>query len=300
MGVGKKSINRKVIAQTPDMLAKDLYARLDSDFIKPELVDEWYKYMAELEPFICENFKQRDMGLVCDFTETINRVYTAVFPSEDVLRKVLSGAENALLFVHHASIWDLKKSPVGFYLMDASLLEMLRKKQISIYCLHTPLDNYSEYSTSKTLADALEIDVIKTFANYYGGLCGVIGKTKYKTINELQKKYSEAVGHETKLYQYGDSEILDGVVAVCAGGGNQDFVIQESVENNVRTMVTGITVKNELSATAHELAESNRINVIGGTHYSSEKFACMAMCKYFSKLGLPAEFIDDNPCYEDM
>jgi len=282
------------------MLAKEIYARLDSDFIKPEISDDWYRYMSELEPFICDNFKKRDMGLVCDFTETINRVYTAVFPSEKVLRKVLENADKAMLFLHHASIWDLKKSSVGFYLMDASLLEMLKKKNISLYCLHHPLDNYSEYSTSKTLADALDIDVIKPFANYSGAVCGVIGKTKCKTINELRDKYSKAVGHETKLYQYGDSEIQDNTVAVCAGGGNQVFVVEELIENKVKTLITGITLKNEHSAEAHALEQKNQINLIGGTHYSSEKFACIAMCKYFSKLGIPAEFIEDEPCFEDM
>ena len=282
------------------MLAKEIYTRLDSDFIKPEISDDWYRYMSELEPFICDNFKNRDMGLVCDFTETINRVYTAVFPSENVFRKVLENTDKAMLFLHHASIWDLKKSSVGFYLMDASLLEMLRKKNISLYCLHYPLDNYSDYSTSKTLADALNIDIIRPFANYSGAACGVIGKTKYKTVNELQRKYSEAVGHETKLYQYGDSKILNNMVAVCAGGGNQGFVIQELIENNIKALITGITLKNEHSAEAHELARSNQINLFGGTHYSSEKFACIAMCNYFSELGLPAEFIEDDPCYEDM
>jgi len=113
------------------MLAKEIYTRLDSDFIKPEISDDWYRYMSELEPFICDNFKNRDMGLVCDFTEIINRVYTAVFPSENVLRRVLENADNTMLFLHHASAWDLKKSPVGFYLMDASLLEMLKKKNYS-------------------------------------------------------------------------------------------------------------------------------------------------------------------------
>ncbi|GBU24382.1 hypothetical protein R83H12_01012 [Fibrobacteria bacterium R8-3-H12] len=282
------------------MLAKEIYAHLDSDFIKPEISDDWYRYMSELEPFICDNFKKLDMGLVCDFTETIDRVYTAVFPSEKVLRKVLENAEKAMLFLHHASAWDLKKSPVGFYLIDTASLEMLKEKNISLYCLHHPLDNYSQYSTSKTLADALDIEIIKPFAKYSGAVCGVIGKTKCKTVKELQSKYSEAVGHETKLYQYGSSEIQGNVVAVCAGGGNQVFVIEELIQNNIKTLITGITLKDEHSAEVHVLEQKNHINIIGGTHYSSEKFACIAMCKYFSKLGIPAEFIEDEPCFEDM
>jgi len=282
------------------MLAKAIYKNLDNYFIKHEITDDFYQYMTELAPFLCDNFKKSSIGLVCDFTETIDRVFTAVFPTEKVIRKILENTENAMLFTHHACNWDLKKSPIGFYNMDSFHLEKLRDKQISIYCLHHPLDNYSNYSTSKTLADALDIEVIRPFVNFSGAVCGIIGKTKYQTVNELQKKYSEAVGHETKLYQYGDNEIHNGVVAVVAGGGNQTFVLQDLIDNQINSLVTGVTLKNDVSAEAHELAEKNRINIFGGTHYSSEKFACIAMCKYFEKLGLPAEFIEDEPCFEDM
>lgn len=282
------------------MIAKDIYNHLDNDFIKSGLSDVWFKYMPELEPYFCNNFKSTNMGLVCDFTKTVDNVFTAVFPSGNILQKLLKNYENAMLFVHHPAIWDLRKSPKGFYNMDASLLGMLREKHISIYCIHTPLDNFSEYSTSKTLADVLNIEIEKPFVKYNGGLCGIIGKTKYKTVNELQKKYSEAVGHETKLYQYGDNEIKNNIVAVCAGGGNDIFVVEELIENNIKTLITGISLRNDRSAKTHELEKNNQINVLGGTHYSSEKFACIAMCKYFQRLGIPAEFIEDDPCYEDM
>jgi putative NIF3 family GTP cyclohydrolase 1 type 2 len=282
------------------MLAKEVYNRLEDDFIKAGISDNWYRNMSEIEPFLCENFKYRSMGLVCDFTETINHVYTAVFPTKKVLHKVLENTSEAMVFLHHPICWDLKKSSNGIYQMDISQLEMLKKKHISIYVLHHPLDNYSEYSTSKTLADALDIDIIKPFANINGAVCGIIGKTKYITTNELQKKYSEVVGHEIKLYQYGDNNIAGNLVAVCAGGGNQTIVIQELIENNIKTLITGISLKNDHSVETHELEKNNRINVLGGTHYSSEKFACIAMCKYFQKMGVPAEFIEDDPCYEDM
>jgi len=282
------------------MIASELYKHLEDDFMKPEFSDDWFQYMPELEAYIFDNFKIKNMGLLCDFTEIVNNVYTAVFPSENVLKNIIGKGGQAMLFVHHASIWDLKKSSNGFYNMDISLLENLKEKQISIFCYHVPLDNFSEYSTSKTLADALGIEIIKPFIEYNGGICGIIGKTKYKTVNELQKKYSEVVGHETKIYQYGNNEIENNIVGICAGGGNDIFVVEELIKNNINTLITGISLKNDFSAKIHEFEQNNKINIIGGTHYSSEKFACMAMCKYFSKFGLSAEFIEDEPCLEDM
>jgi len=282
------------------MKASELYKHLEGDFMKPEFSDDWFQYMPELEAYIFDNFKKQNMGLLCDFTGVINNVYTAVFPSENVLQKIIYKNGQAMLFVHHASIWDLRKSPNGFYNMDISLLEKLKEKQISIFCYHVPLDNFSKYSTSKTLADALNIEIIKPFIEYRGSVCGIIGKTKYKTVNELQKKYSEIVDHETKLYQYGNSEIENNIVGICAGGGNDIFVIEELIKNNINTLITGISLKNDFSAKTHEFEQKNYINIIGGTHYSSEKFACMAMCKYFTKLGISTEFIEDEPCLEDM
>ena len=42
------------------------------------------------------------------------------------------------------------------------------------------------------------------------------------------------------------------------------------------------------------------INVLGGTHYSTEKFACISMVDYFKKIGLSSNFIEDKPVMKDM
>jgi putative NIF3 family GTP cyclohydrolase 1 type 2 len=59
-------------------------------------------------------------------------------------------------------------------------------------------------------------------------------------------------------------------------------------------------VLNDRSRAAHDIARENKINILGGSHYSTEKFACMAMCGYFRKQGLPSEFIEDTPVMEDL
>jgi hypothetical protein len=40
--------------------------------------------------------------------------------------------------------------------------------------------------------------------------------------------------------------------------------------------------------------------MIGASHYSTEKFACMRMTKYFESLGFPAEFVKDKPDMGDI
>jgi len=183
--------------------------------------------------------------------------------------------------------------------MNPILIRKLQEHRVSIYNLHVPLDNYSEYSTSKTLADALNIEIVKPCVQYRGGLIGVIGKTKCTTVEELNSTFSKVVGHSTRLYLYGDS-VNDSNIGIVAGGGNTMDTVTTFHENNVRILVSGNTVSNEDTSGVHNYEEVNKINVLGGTHYSTEKFACQKMCNYFKILGLKSEFINGEPIMEDM
>jgi len=265
------------------------------------LSDEWAEHIEVVAEFVCDNFKRRSMGLVCNFAQEINRVYTAVFPSKAILQKILdNGVTDAMLFVHHPAIWDIRKSPKVFQQMDKELLARLKEKRISIYNLHVPLDNYGSYSTSVSLAKALDINPEEKFAPYFGALCGIFGKTNLIKISDLKKKFQQAVGHNMGLYKYGSDTINGWVVAVVAGGGNSIEVLSEVATKGVNVFVTGITAKNDFSKSAHEFAQEHKINILGGTHYSTEKFACITILDYFKNLGLPAEFIEDWPVMEDM
>ena len=101
------------------------------------------------------------------------------------------------------------------------------------------------------------------------------------------------------MYNYGENEIKDETVAVVAGGG-LDETIEEIAQNKVTVLITGITAKNEHSKKSHDFAKNHRINILGGTHYSTEKFACISMVDYFKIVGLSSEFIEDKPVLEDM
>jgi putative NIF3 family GTP cyclohydrolase 1 type 2 len=191
------------------------------------------------------------------------------------------------------------KTPQVFQPIKRNLLGEFKINRISIYNLHIPLDNFGEYSTSVTLARAIGINPIKPFASYLGALCGVFGKTDLITILDLSRKFEEAIGHNVKLYNYGQAKIRAGIVAVVAGGGLIDS-IEEVSHNNVNLLVTGITAFNSHSQMAHDFAKKHEINILGGTHYSTEKFECIAIRDYFEKLGLECRFIEGKPALEDI
>ena len=282
------------------MQAVKLYAQLEKDFITPKLSDDWAKYMQSIADFLSDNFKQRSMGLVCDNTPEIRKVYTAVFPSTNVMQVVLDTSEQeVMLFVHHPSIWDITKNPI-FQQMDRDLLEKFQERKISIYNLHVPLDNYGEYSTSAMLAKAVGLTALKPFLEYFGSLAAVFGKTQYPNVQEIREKFTAVLGHRTSLYQYGTDEIKNGIVAVAAGGGNLVEIHEAIAHEGGNLLITGVTIRNSNTQKVHDYAREKGINILGGTHYSTEKPACQAMCHYFKKLGLTSEFIEDTPGLEDL
>ena len=283
------------------MNAEELYDRLEKDFITSAMSDIWVERMQPISDFLNDTFKNRSMGVVCDNTAQIKKVYTAVFPSNQVMQSILSAQEtDIMLFVHHPMVWDIRKSPTVYQQMDRDLLQQFTERRISIYNLHVPLDNYGEYSTSVTLTKALGIEPKRPFANYFGALAGIFGNTTLLTVRELKKRFQSILGHTASLYQYGTDDINNRVVAVVAGGGNNVSVLEEIAMERVNTLLTGITIRNEHSEMSHKYAEDNGINILGGTHYSTEKYACMAICEYFKKLGLPSEFIEGKPVLEDL
>ena len=282
------------------MQAHELYAKLDNDFVFPEIMDvDWAARMKNVNQYLTTSFKQNGgIGLMCDFASEVESVYTTVFLSDKVLSWLLSeDISNAMLFSHHPTRWDLKNNN-GNYAPNEDYIAKLKERNIAVYILHHPLDNFGKYSTSGTLANELNIKVEKPAFMYMGAYCGVIGTTDCKSIEELSNHYSQTVGHKTSVYAYGNEN--GNKIAVCAGGGNDMFVINEMVENNIKTLITGITIKNDYSQKTHNFAKENKINVLGGTHYSSEKFAPMEMCKYFNNLGLPSKFINDTPDLFDL
>lgn len=284
------------------MKAKKLYQSLDKEFEINKLdEDEWSFF--DLGDYTTESFKKTKKGLVLDNATEINKVFTAVFPSEPVLDYIIaSGAEDTLLFTHHPMIWDTSSGGYPFRNIPSKYLEVLQENKISLYTIHVPLDKNGPYSTTVSLARALGIETEREFFEYHGVKVGIIGKTECQSYFELSGRVKETVGHLLKIWVNGPSQIDNGKVALVAGGGNYPEIAEELAEIDVRTYITGVTMKNpdyEPSMRFHEICREHKINVIAATHYSTEKFACIAIQKFFEELGVPSEFLEDTPSFED-
>ena len=90
------------------------------------------------------------------------------------------------------------------------------------------------------------------------------------------------VGHAVKLYNYAEDVLSRGRFAIMAGGAKNTQIYEQLRDWGVNTFITGVT-------------NPEVPWVGGGTHYSTEKFAPMQMCRYFEAFGLPSEFLPETP-----
>ena len=73
------------------MDAQELYQKLDEDFELDLCKDDWSR--MDYNEYISNNFRKRFMGVLLDNSIDIESVYTAVFPSDLVLDKILKSGK---------------------------------------------------------------------------------------------------------------------------------------------------------------------------------------------------------------
>jgi len=299
---GKWRIESKEYSKELGMKAEELYQELDKDFQIEKYRDDWS--FVEFNEFISPDFKERYIGVMLNNGDVIDKVYTCTFPDSIILDKILARNErDILLFSHHAMGYDPTLEGFPFYDIAVDYLKELRQRRISLYVLHIALDKNGPYSTSVNLAKALQLPIDDEFCEYLGCKVGVICETRFGNVTDFALHVKNLIGHEIKVRQYGDEIIERQRVAVAAGGGCVDFVARELSALGVNTFLTGVTKpvpSFEPNMEFHRMAKESRINLVGATHYSTEKFACMAMPDYFAELGMEAEFVEGAPCMEDL
>jgi putative NIF3 family GTP cyclohydrolase 1 type 2 len=284
------------------MKAKELYNKIDKDFEIEKFKDDWS--FVEFNEFINPDFKERYIGPMLDNSGDIEKVYTSTIPDTIVLDKILARNEtDILLFSHHAMGYDPTLDGFPFYNIPVKYLKQLKEKRISFYVMHIPLDKNGPYSTSVNLAKALQLQVCDEFCEYIGTKVGVICKTDFTKLSDFALHVRNIIGHDIKVRRYGDETIENKKVAVAAGGGCIDFVAREISALGINTYLTGVSKPMpsfEPGMEFHRIAKENKINLVGATHYSTEKYACIAMVDYFAGLGMEAEYIEGTPCMEDL
>ncbi|PJF40812.1 MAG: hypothetical protein CUN55_12295, partial [Phototrophicales bacterium] len=208
----------------------------------------------------------------------IDRVYLAVYPSQDVLDKIIAkeverGATGALLFTYHPIPYS--ESQGEFKAIPTEQLEELQEHHISVYVCHAPLDCHPEIGTTVVLANALNIEDQGMFGAYYGGLACVHGQLTNTTFSELAIRLADICELPRLRYdQCRHNGQIVKHVAIAPGSGSLDFM-REAAELGVDTFITGnwwLFGDSEFAKASRErIAEflpTLKMNLLGTSRYS--------------------------------
>lgn len=299
------------------MRQADLVQQLDSMFAI-EAFDEsvhWKPLLSDrdtqvLERFAAPGFRSGTWnGLLLDNAKQIDRVYTVVFPTQDVIdtiiaREVARGAPGALIFAHHLLNFNQEKR--RYALIAEEQLEELAEHQIGYYLCHAPLDCHAEISTAGALANMLGLREQARFAPYYGGLAGVHGTLgKPLSFQAFARRLAKVTDVDHLRYdQVRHNGQPVGRVAVVSGNGAALTLLEQAAELGCDTYVTG----QWWLYADHPDAEAQRdemrafiqqfpMNLLGVSRYATEMVAMRdQMPGWFRGLGIETEFIpQDDP-----
>jgi len=287
------------------MKTADLAVHLDSYLHVDRFASDDFEIIVEfcqeagipIAEYATPAFLHRFNGLMLNNAEEVRRVFTLVFPSDEVLAEVARRAagQPALIFTHHPM--DFETSGRGLVAVGEEWLRRLREAGISLYAAHAPLDCHEAVSTSRALARAVGVPAETTFAGYYGGHAGVYGRTEPTTFEEFCERVRRACGVD-RLEAKQHSERVERV-AVVAGGAAYPPLMQEALDAGCDTYLTGDFRIRHGGPWAEEhrpqfdaFVETVPLNLAGASHYATEALVLREeMLATFRDLGLAAEFV---------
>jgi putative NIF3 family GTP cyclohydrolase 1 type 2 len=246
--------------------------------------------------WINEAFISRKTALMLNGSPEIERVYTSVFVTDSIVEQ-LNSTEKCLLVTHHN--FDYHEDGRGLQAISPANLENTVSRGNSIYVAHAPLDTHKRYGTSVALAALTGVHVEQLFYDYFGSPTAVMGTTQRTTFEDfcrlIQIKLQRPCLTEHRLRPYIER------IAVVAGGGDMPDILQAAFDLGCDSMLAG-TVEHrwnvqfiqDANQRFHELNQKLKMNLIGGTHYGTERPAMQQFVGYFRDLRLDSKFIEDQ------
>jgi|SRR3989344_824562 len=280
---------------------------LDDEFKIEEVIDDWsFMFDRQFIKKSLASFRKpkHNTGLMIANSQEINKIYTAFAPSRYVLEKIhMAGIVNTLLVVKHPFDWNGKRNGPGFIHFEERDYQLMEGMGISIYSLHTPMDknrNDKVVSTAYAFAKIIKMKIMEEFASEDNEnqdfLIGLIGKVQESKLDSFVKKLNSTLDYKVKVMKKDDKV---GIVAIVTGGGFIPEMIKEAKEKGVTTYITGVITPNDSKWCKENYSKSfseiNKmdINIIGCSHYLTEKWAMEMSIPYFGQI-CKAEFIEDN------
>jgi putative NIF3 family GTP cyclohydrolase 1 type 2 len=183
--------------------------------------------------------------------------------------------------VHHRSWPD-----IDLELVDQKHTR-LGQSGISLYGAHSALDCAPGLSNGDGVAEATGVKVRERFLPYHGGMAGVIG-TATGTFQEFVDRLRSALGMIVEAHENSPGFR---VVAIASGGAPLTTVVQEAASRGADTYVTG-----EINMYTRMYAKERKINLVAGSHYSTETCGVRALARLIEdRFGIAWTFVPESP-----
>lgn len=276
------------------MRTTEIVALIDDEFSiatnEEALTD--FAILDESQSYVYPPFLDGETGLFTCCSAEIEQVITGVFLTREFVESV---PQDSLIVTHHH--FDYFEDERGLVPLSAETLKTLSERNTSIYALHAPLDTHPVHGTSRILAEYCGISVSEMFFDYYGAPAALIGNVPAQSVavfsdcvrNALQRPDVTVHKHRANVER----------VAVIAGGGDMPGILQHAHDAKCDTMFTGTIVNRwgfPRGANREFLDLNNdlRLNLIGGTHYGTERPAMIKLVGFFENRGIPCRFVEDS------
>ena len=220
-------------------------------------------------------------GLQVVGADEVTKITCGVSSSKELFeRAAAAGAQ--LLIVHHGMFW--RNEPLWIDRRQRGRLQTLFAADLSLAAYHLALDAHTELGNNALLADALGVEIERSFAEVGQG-----GRLREPLgIEEFSARVRETVGREPLVFPHGPDRIER--VAICSGAAGR-FLI-DAAHEGYDLLLTGEPEEPSLQ-TARELA----IHFVAGGHDATERLGVQALSQRLAEqFDLDWEFIEiENP-----
>ncbi|MBS4174374.1 Nif3-like dinuclear metal center hexameric protein [Bacillus sp. FJAT-49736] len=243
------------------------------------------------QQFFEKDFTQFFNGLMLRGLEDVEKVFLAVFPTDEVLERFIEeGTKGDLLFMHHPLVMECGdprgKWGRGFVPIPEDYLKRIKEKDLSVYTCHVPMDYHQELGTNAAMAKQLGAVVTDGFLKNEKGqsliyVCDIPAVPTDEIIAKLLKDYEiPYVDFEGKKQQ----EIKK--IAIVAGCGDKVEWMKEAESLGVQAYITGeihCHIDNDYGrhkyALMKEYAKETTMSLIGVSHSASEYMVVKTLMK---------------------
>lgn len=225
-------------------------------------------------------------GLQVEGIETINRIYTAVTASDDVISQAVKGKADALL-VHHGYFWRGENPVITG--MKRQRISKLLNHNINLFAYHLPLDCHVELGNNACLAKLMHLNSIQM--HKVGNTENLLwsGLLSKPMSSSLFTNFLEKLFGRKPLHIAGNDKTITSI-AWCSGAA-QDY-IEDASKLGVDAYISG-----EISERTYYQAHELGIQYFSCGHHATERYGIQSLGQYLaSYFELEHEFIDsENP-----